>query len=242
MILVTGCNETYLRRMMPYLASLQEYADFRVYLVGVGFMPQKFAGIESVCISKAANEGAPPETESIQHGSFIHALDDVPDDEVIIYTDGDFIMQRVMDDNERELLNIGDGTAVTSWNGGPHETLKTEAARLGQKLTDEEMTAVWGEGWQSRPIYNVGFLALTAWEWEELRGRYVIYWPLVCECFSHQARQQWLISYLLDMFYTVTIAPWSLHAHGHFGLKPGMEQRSDGVYADGKRALFRHYL
>lgn len=241
MILVTGCNERYLLRMMPYLGTLLEHADFPVYLVGVGFQPPQIEGINSLCISRAANEGAPSETESIQHGSFINVLD-ISDDEVVIYTDGDFLMQRAMDDQERSLLAISGNAAVTSWNGGPHETLGTEAGRLGQKLTDEEMTTVWGEGWQTRPIYNVGFLALTAWEWEELRGRYMIYWPLACESFSHQARQQWLISYLLDMFCSVTIAPWSLHAHGHFGLKPGMSWGSDGIYADGKKALFRHFL
>jgi hypothetical protein len=31
------------------------------------------------------------------------------------------------------------------------------------------------------------------------------------------ARQQWLVSYLLKQLdYDIKIAPWSLHAHGHF--------------------------
>jgi hypothetical protein len=46
---------------------------------------------------------------------------------------------------------------------------------------------------------------------------------------------------LKQLDYDVTIAPWSLHAHGHFGLKPGMNYGPGGLWADGKLALFRHH-
>lgn len=240
MILVTGCNERYLPRMAPYLESLRTHADFPVYLVGVGFEPPEEFGLCTLSISQAENRGAPPETESIQHGSFVkpirHGMA-----QVMVYTDGDFIMQRPLDDEERQLLQLKHDQVVTSWNGGPHETLLTEAGRIFQKANSLEMLQIWGQDWQSRPIYNVGLLAMTRQTWVKLYKSYMERWPDACHCFAHQARQQWLISYLLAD-YDVTVAPYHVHTHGHFGLQSGVERRPDGIYADGKKVLFRHFL
>jgi hypothetical protein len=226
--------------MLPYLDSLRTHADFPVYLVGVGFEPPQIPGVCGISIDREQNAGAPDETESIQHGSFTGVIRHKVS-EVVVYTDGDFIMQRPMDDGERRLLKLKHGQVVTSWNGGPHETLLTEAGRLWQRASSAEMSRLWGEDWHTRPIYNVGFLAMTYRTWIELYKSYMKRWPDACSCFAHKARQQWLISYLLSD-YEVTVAPWHLHAHGHFGLQSGMERRPDGIYADGKKALFRHYL
>lgn len=242
MILVTGCNKPYFNRMTPYLDSLRIHADFPVYLVGVGFEPPAMDGICTVSISQDENAGAPRETESIQHGSFASFIN-APSDEVLMYTDGDFIMQRGLNDLERATLQLKHFQAITSWNGGPHETLKTEAGRLGQQMNDSDITKRAGGAWQHLPIYNAGLLVMTKSTWELFHSVYLHWWDWVCEAFSHQARQQWLISFLLSSLrYDVVVAPWHFHAHGHFGLKPGMERRADGIYADGKKALFRHYI
>ena len=242
MRLVTGCNERYLPRMTGYLNSLRKYADFPITFVGVGFTPPDMGEIETATITREQNYGAPVETECIQHGSFASVIPG-DDGEVLIYTDGDFIMQRELDDGERELLRLEDYAAVTSWNGGAHETLELEAGRLGMKTSMDDLTAAYGKCIKLRKIYNVGFLAMTRIGGIELHRAYLRDWERIGRYFSHMARQQWLVSYLLKQLdYDITITPWSLHAHGHFGLKPGMERRADGIYHDGKLAAFRHYL
>jgi hypothetical protein len=152
-------------------------------------------------------------------------------------------MQRPLTHDEIQLLDVGHYEAVTSWNGGPHETLELEASRLHMKRVLARLVRDWGEIVHTAPIYNVGFLAMTRMTWCDLHRRYCDDWANIGDYFGHMARQQWLISYLLsEMDIAVTVAPWSLHAHGHFGLKPGMERRQDGIYADGIKAAFRHYL
>ena len=148
MILVTGCNEKYFPRMYAYLDSLRSHADFPVYLVGVGFMPPVIHGFHSLQLTRADNKGAPPETESIQHGSFLEVLT-TNDEAVIMYTDGDFIMQRPLSDHEKKFLQLKHNQAVVQWNGGAGETLGIEARRLGQKIPHEEMNQIWGDGWEA---------------------------------------------------------------------------------------------
>jgi hypothetical protein len=242
MILVTGCNESYQHRMNAYLDTLQAHADFQCYFVGVGFMPIRSSErVTAVTISREENEGAPARTECIQHGSFLAAVPSKAT-EVIMYTDGDFLMQRQMDDSERELLKLKKGQVLVGYNGSATETLQVEAARLGQKIVDADMTAKWGDGWQELPIYNVGCVAMTRATWQTLHKVYTDRWQYACDSFTHQARQQWLISWVIGTQLKPLIMPWSLHAHGHFGMKPGMGHGEGGIWADGKLALFRHFI
>lgn len=241
MRLITGCNESYFPRMTPYLDSLRAYADFDVTLVGVGFQPPSLEGIDTAGLTRAQNAGAPPETECIQHGSFL-AVVDGPESEVLIYTDGDFAMQRRMDSEERAFLSLADGQVVAGLNFGWHSTLIGDAQILSMRVSDAELIARYGERVHTCQDYNVGFLAMTRATWRRLHAAYMADYPAVCEVFGHQARQQWLISWeiaALDL--DVRLCPWSIHAHGHGGLKPGMHYGHGGLWADGKLALFRHH-
>lgn len=242
MILVTGCNAPYRPRIHGYLHSLEQYADFPITHVGVGFLPElEFSKVTPAAITREQNEGAPMETECIQHGSFLPVID-CPANEVIMYTDGDFTMQRGLHDDERELLALPHNAVAVGYNGGEHERLVHEYTRLSPKVSPQQMELLWGQDWHARPIYNVGCVAMTRQTWETLYSNYMSSWGVISECFRHQARQQWLMSWLISEYFTEVILPWSFHAHGHFGLKPGMEVKADGVYADGRLALFRHYI
>lgn len=240
--LVTGCNAGYLPRMMRYLETLAHHADFPVYLVGVGFNPPEVDGIEVLSLGSEHNPGSPPQTESMQHGSFIQVVP-ARYDTVLLFTDGDFIMQRPLDDGERAFLDLPDDAVAVGYNGGPSETLMHEAGRLGLQYPGEALVRLWGDEVYTWPIYNVGAIAMNKRTWRRVYDYYLSRWDEVSAAFSHQARQQWLISYALNRLgLDVRIMPWSLHAHGHFGLKPGMSWGGDGIYHDGKLALFRHYL
>lgn len=242
MILVTGCNERYAHRINGYLATLETYADFPVYQVGVGFMPERrFSKVTPVCITREQNAGAPPETECVQHGSFLAALPETRNFLGIMYTDGDLTMQRGLNADERQFLRLRHGEVAIGYNGGEHETLLTEYHRLSAKKSPAEMSNLWGEDWSQRNIYNVGCIAATRGTWDYIYHLYMRHWQLACDCFVHQARQQWLISWIVSHL-MVKVMPWSLHAHGHFGLKPGMARQGEQIYHEGKLALFRHYF
>jgi hypothetical protein len=242
MQLVTGCNAGYLPRMMGYLESLKTHADFPVNFIGVGFEPPFLPGVtRGLRLDGLQNAGAPNETQCVQHGSFLHVVESKPS-EVLLYTDGDMVMQRGLDDSERELLALKNNQVLTSWNGGAHETLTLEATRLGMRCSMDDLIRDWGEVVKTYSIYNVGFLAMTRQTWRMVYTTYMLDWDRVSATFGHMARQQWLISYVIQSLgLDVKIAPWSLHAHGHFGLKPGMYYGQGGLWADGKLALFRHH-
>ena len=242
MILVTGCNESYQHRMNGYLDTLTRYADFPVYLVGVDFEPTRNdKPIIPIMMTGAQNIGAPHGTECIQHGSFLNIIPGKATD-LIMYTDGDFFMQRPIDDDEKKLLKLKKGQVAVGYNGGPGETLLTEAYRLTQKISMDEMYKLWGADWQEHTIYNTGCVVATRSTWGILYDEYMKRWDDICGTFEHMARQQWLISWVIANYLKPVILPWSIHAHGHFGMKPGMEWGDGGIWADGKLALFRHYL
>lgn len=238
--LITGCNEKYLNRIQPFLGSLEKHADFPVIFVGVGFKPDGKNGVE---LTHEQNAGSPYQTQSIQHGSFLQVVDAKPTD-VLLMTDGDLFMQRPMNDDEKKLMKLKHGEVCVGWNGGPDETLLIESGRLSPTMAMERMFALWGEDlMRQKPIYNVGCIAMTAKTWQQVYDYYMGRWADAIETFNHQARQQWLISYAIAKIeLKVKHMPWSFHAHGHFGLKPGMERRPDGIYVDGEKALFKHFL
>lgn len=240
---ITGCNEGYLTRMRVYLESLEQFADFQTTFITVAFdWGSPFQKIDAVRMEREQNKGAPDYSEAIQHGSFLKVVKANAAD-VLVCTDGDFVMQRALDKSEKELLNVKANEVVTSWNGGPHETLMVEAQRLGPLVGFEQIDYDWGGIVNGSPIYNVGFLAAQKRTWQKIYDKYMLNWERVGTYFTHPARQQWLISWAIaDLGLDVKVAPWSLHAHGHFGMKPGMERRDGQIYADGKLAAFRHYL
>jgi hypothetical protein len=235
--IVAGCNARYHNRFQHLAQSLAQHANVPYKLISVGYHHDGMTPL-----THEQNDGAPPETECIQHGSFLQVVDGPPD-EVLIYLDGDVTMQRPFDAGEREWLERFPVNAVAvAWNR-VGENLLEEAVALGPKLSVDALVGVWGKLIYSAPALNAGVVVARRWTWERSYLCYMENWEKAGNSFVHQARQQWLMcwSYAALGLYT-QILPWSVHAHGHFGLKPGMEMRPDGVYADGKKAVFRHYI
>jgi hypothetical protein len=178
----------------------------------------------------------------VQHGSFLKVLDG-PADEILIYTDGDMVMQRQISADELDWLNgFDDDTVSAGWNQ-PGETL-TDCVRLIQpKVPMGEIGRRFPGELNRWPSLNVGVLAMRRSAWEQVYTAYLERWELAGQTFEHQARQQWLICYVI--FYLgmdFQMMPYSFHMHGHFGLKPGMEMHGQDAIGDGRLAVFKHYL
>lgn len=234
--LVTGSNQPYWGRIQTYLRSLEQHCNVEWHYIGV-----EWDSGNGLTLSAEENAGAPHETKCIQHGSFTKIIP-ARANTVMVYTDGDFVMQRPLDEDELALIGgLKHGQVLTSWNGGPSETLELEAGRLSPRITRDELLQ-WPH--LDKPIYNIGFLAMTKKTWQQVHELYMAKWDAINRAFNHRARQQWLVCWAIhELGLDVKIAPWSLHAHGHFGLKPGMSRGENGlIYHDGKLAAFRHYL
>ena len=240
--LVTACNAGYLGRMAPYLDSLRQSADFPVTLVSVGF-EATYPGIECVTLPRLLNAGSPLETESPQHGSFLQAMPG-DDDETLIFTDGDIIMQRALTLQEWAWLEeFPAGQVSFGWNSGPDETLEVEAARLFPRVTMDQLAGRLGSIVREAPCYNIGvFVAKWSTYWN-IYEAYMPLWKIVTDAFQHPARQQWLVNYVIaTLGIPVQRMSYALHANGHYGIPPGVSIENGTAYFDGQAVAFRHRL
>lgn len=236
-LLVAGCNEAYLGRFQGCVASLQAHANVPYHLFSVGFDAYN-------PLSREQNAGAPPESECIQHGSFLQLLPDTyGPDTVIIYLDGDVLLQRPFNAGELAWLESFPASAVSATWNQIGENLADCTRLLGPAFDLFHLREAWGPEIDSAPSLNAGVVAARRSTWERAYELYMRNWDAALACFAHPARQQWLMCWCYASLRLATqIMPWSFHAHGHFGLKPGMERRRDGIFVDGQLAAFRHYV
>jgi hypothetical protein len=233
-ILVAGCNQRYHDHFQHCVAALRRHSNVPYQLFSVGYD----GGPGYTPLTHAQNDGAPPETECIQHGSFLQALDGAPDD-VIVYLDGDVYLQRPFDAGELDWLGSFPANAVSATWNQIGETLAQCATYIGPKLSPQELDRTWPL--LNAPSLNAGVVVARRETWARSYKRYMANWAWAGHTFAHQARQQWLMCWTwAALGLTTEILSWHFHAHGHFGYKPGMELRDGQIFADGKLAAFRH--
>lgn len=248
LILATGSDINYLSKMRPYLKSIEEKSNFdKNVLVFVGdgdglSIPFKSVEIATLPISdiQALNVN-----KCVQHGDFMNSnyFDSITeDDDVIFYTDGDIILQRNMADDELEQFkNFKDGDVYVGYNESPTDTLLNESQRLGS--TGISVEGVSDKPWDKIKVFNTGVLAMNKRTWSKLLKDYVELYPSVEPMFSHYAKQQWLISFLIGTRedYNIIEMPYHIHNHLHYPSPVGTTQDRNGdVHFEGKKVLFKH--
>lgn len=245
MILATHATRNWLPRLKSYLHSLNEHSPFENYVLTVDCdAPAEYMAdvprVSAVRIERPA--GAPEPTQSPQHGAFIQALPGA-DDDILIFTDGDVVMQRPPTDAELHWLsNIGDGVAC-GWNSGPGETLMDEARRLQMMVSDGELSDRWGGIVYDANCYNIGVIAARRSTWRRIYDRYMALWDNVCATFAGPARQQWLVCYVMARDYIpVRLMPQSMHTHGCYALPAGCHYDGGLLTYKGETVLFKHHL
>jgi hypothetical protein len=241
MRIVTASNERYWGKIQPYLDSLRANSQLPATLVCVGDRHDPFSTIPTVLLPRCKNLGAPLETESPQHGSFLQVLDG-PADEVLIFTDGDIIMQRPFTEPELAWLDtLPDNTVYAGYNSGPDETLTVEAGRLFPKAPLEQIGRLFGL--MDRPCYNIGVFVARRTTYRAIYDGYMKHWQLACEAFGHMARQQWLVCWTIHKLgINVQVTPYSFHANGHYGMPAGCHYKDGQLFAGEELVLMRHKL
>lgn len=239
--LVTACNQRYWSQIVPYLESLREHCPVPATLVCIGDRHHPYSPIGTALLPRACNLGAPMETESPQHGSFLQVIEGSPDD-VIIFTDGDIVMQRPFTEKEFSWLDeMPDNTVYAGWNSGPDETLMVEAGRLFPQV---EMSAIERRfGSLDKSCYNIGVFAARRSTYQAIYAEYMKRWQLVSEAFSHAARQQWLVCWTIHhLGLNVQVTPYSFHSNGHYGMPPGCYYQDGLLYSGLEVVCLRHKL
>jgi hypothetical protein len=245
-ILATGSDFNYLKKIEPYLGSLEMNSNFDENVL-VLLSNEDFT-INSSKITIAKQDPSTIKALSpincTQHGEFIFApyFDKFNDDDVIFYTDGDMYLQRNITDEEREMYsNFKDGDVYIGYNASPTDTLYDEAPRLGYNGTMHP--EFFDVDWRKVKVYNTGLIAMNKKTWQKLANDYIPLYPLVDKMFRHYAKQQWLISFIVNTKseYNVIEMPYDIHNHTHYPSPIGTKQDGNGnVYFEDKLVLFKH--
>jgi len=240
MRLVTACNQGYISRIQPYIQSLAAHVNISTALITVGFDYQH-PDILTFKLPRSMNNGAPFETESPQHGSFLPVID-TEDNDVFIFTDGDIILQRPFTKRELDHIHtLPEGVVMAGYNSGPDETLAIEGARLFPRFSIDQIGAKFGL--MDKPCYNIGVFIARRSTYQAIYDEYMTRWQMATDAFGHPARQQWLVVYTIHKLgLEVKLTPYSLHANGHYGMPPGCYYRDGVLYSGADVVALRHKL
>jgi hypothetical protein len=177
-----------------------------------------------------------------QHGAFLEHGDFSPLD-VVIFGDGDMVMQRPFSVCERaELHQLPLGVVLAGENQPGWHSLLEEANLLQAKAEGWVVDELF-PGWRELPIWNTGLLAARAATWQRLYDTVRGLLPVGFALFDHYATQQWVISYAMGKWFQRLDLPRTICCHGLAGPVAGMTEDAEGnVYWEGTKAVFRHAI
>jgi hypothetical protein len=238
-LLASGCNEPYYPQMRAYLESVHHHNTVaKPYLVGVGWQPPSEFGFTGLHLPLPQAAGHGGTSWCVQHGGFLHVLPGQPDD-IVVFTDGgDVVMQRDFSAEEIQVLSeLKHRTVLVGMDIG------LNLAQDAQRLRNERRKA-----YPLPPhiphgsVFNTGVVACTVQTYWTLYQRYMERWPAVDFLFEHYARQQWLMSCILndDPYFRVGILPFSFHTHGHAPMPYHCSVREGILYYGETAVLFKH--
>ena len=244
--LVCSTTADYFDSIKPYLTTVNAFFIGEATLFCVDCEPPAgyFDDIPRVSwqtITAEQNHGAPEGTNSIQHGSFVQFF---PDNDTIIYTDGDIIMQRPISFAEQVWMQrFPDGVVAAGWNSGHEEKLIHEALRLQPEVDADELRERFGSAIDIHPCFNIGVMVATRDTWQTIHNGYMEKWDLACETFAHRARQQWLVCQQLgELGIGYQVMPQWFHTHNHYGLPNGVYSHAGVACYDDRIICFRHHF
>jgi hypothetical protein len=246
-ILATGSDLNYLSKMRPYLKSIESNSNFdKNILVYVGedemSLPYKNIDVVNLPVNDIQSLNS---NKCVQHGDFLNSESFnsiTEDDDVIIYTDGDIILQRNLSNDEVNFYkSFKDGDVYVGYNASMTDTLEDESNRLGKTGIVSPYIEI--GVWKKTKVYNTGVLAMNKTTWKKLLEKYNNLYPSVQPMFYHYAKQQWLISYIIgtDKEFNIIEMGYDVHNHRHFPSPLGTTQDVNGdVYFNNKKVLFKH--
>jgi len=244
-ILATGSDYKYLQKIQPYLSSLDKNSNFdENILVFIGDEDFHFEN-KSISLTKLPKTSilSLNTISCLQHGEFAFApyFDKFEDSDIIFFTDGDMFLQRSITTEEKTMYsNLNDGDVYIGYNSSKDDTLQRESPRIGYKNI---MYKEFERDWNSIKIYNTGVVGMNKKSWKKLAKDYIELYPLVDTMFTHYAKQQWLISFLIgtDSYFNIIEMGYDIHNHTHYASPIGTTQDANhNVFFDNKLVLFKH--
>lgn len=188
--------------------------------------------------------------KSPQYGDFLNAYinnDIHVDDDIIIFIDGDVILQRSFTQDELNIiLKYNEGDFGVNYNENSSDSILKEAYRLQVRQNILSFMREWWPDSIIPPCYNTGVSVASGKTWSFMASKFKSFWKKEQEFIVHPSAQ-WLMSWLLskDSYFNLQLLSLSFHTHSHFGLYPGITiDTEDGETTrhDNEICLFRHKI
>lgn len=234
-VLSTAITPNYLRKAADFIRSINENSncDANVVILVCGieslntelleiFNSISFARYFKKIKLRLLNNSkvlAKNKINCIQHGAFFSKINindsSGDDDPIIIFTDADIIMQRGLNEEEKAFLKtLKKGDFYVGMNESEKETLEDEAFKLG---ADQSFVKKLSKEIKRKRIFNTGVMAAKKSTFKKLYNIYANEYPVWETHFKHYAKQQWIISYIIQSysFFKVIEMPSSFHSHCH---------------------------
>lgn len=254
--LCSGITENYYEKAKPFLQSLDNILvnkNVRKIVLTLDFILPKldkklYPSIEFTLVPTTKLKSELTKINCLQHGRFLDYInDELSNEDVIIFTDADIFIQRDMTPEEIEKFSkLSIHTIFVGPNNHQDNSLMGEYKLLEPKVEYEEILNHYEIQHIYRKkykIYNTGVVAATVFAWQKMLNSYVAGFAFINANMRHYAKQQFLMSIIMQKEFNVEIMPQSIHTHGHFGLVPyATIDNDDTLLFDGKPVLFRHKI
>lgn len=268
--LCTAANEKYFNTK-TFQNCLSSYYKFtsnskiipKVFIVDKEDKLVETHGINKIFINQDKIK-SPNYNYCIQHGEFSEYLIEANDDDVIIFTDGDIIMQREINEKEiDQILNLSDNTFLANYNLFNGSTLLDyyEQFSSKDKLIDflRKNFNIKIDDLKNMQEMNTGILIGTKKNFTELCNLYKKYYEEAKKVNSHFSNQQMLINILINKFFKYKNLSYEFHTHSHHsvrvnfnlyhkdlitkhGVPKPIHKKNDLWFFDDKLILFAHKL
>jgi hypothetical protein len=216
--LVTAFDEKYLAKSIPYLETMNKNSNLSNIVLTLDFEispdhRKRFHNIEFIKISSEKIK-SPNSNRCIQHGGFLEALIELDEDCIIIFTDSDINIQRGFTEAEQEMLaSFEAGQVGVNYNCTALYSLLDETRLLQPKVTTDELMRRY-PGCDKLTVFNTGVMVAKKETYRKLYELYDSHWETFKGLFGHYAKQQWLLSYLIQSYFEPRILSDTIHSHG----------------------------
>ena len=216
--LVSGFNKAYFKKAEPYLITMNENSNVHNIIVTLDFdvdacSKEKYSSIQFVKILSSQVISPNPNT-CMQHGGFLDAINFVEDDAIVIFTDSDINIQRGFTENEITMLRSFSGDEVgVNYCRVPGYLLIEEVRLLRPNVSLEKVLSSYPRA-AELTVFNTGVIVASHRTYKKLYEVYNSRWEAFKDLFDHFAKQQWLLSYLIQTQFRPRILPYTIHSHG----------------------------
>jgi len=244
--LATGITQNYIPSMVPFLKTIEKCSNFdKNILMCVGFTSELNNNSKNILDLHLKFEDIKiTKFICLQNGEFLNHefFSSVDDNDIICFTDGDLLMQRSLSDSEISLIkNLGDTDVLMQVNGYEGEPLLEEYKKLNPRISYNDLCKKIGGVPKEYAVYNTGVIIAKKKSWKVIREKYLELLSIIDDAFEHNARMQWLVSFVVNKYLTPKLMSPTIHTHFHGGPTRNSHFKDDVLYIEDQICVFPHF-